>query len=370
MAYLFGKRWTKKQLLERIGNPSQIATVRPHELTDGKAKGVSAIELSTGSGFRFTVVPDRGLDITAAEYCGKSLCWNSPTGHVSPYLYQPEDLEWLYGFAGGLLCTCGMTYFGAPCEDQGQALGLHGRVSNIPAQKVSVQAGWQGDEYIIGVHAKIVEASVFGPHLTLVRSIFAFLGQHKLYVHDEVANEGHAPAPHMMLYHVNFGFPVVDAGSRLIAPSLKVVARDAYSGKRIENYGAFTAPRAGVKEKVYYHELAVASDGLTLAGIVNPNLGFGAYVQFRKAELPHLIEWKMMGKGTYVVGVEPGTNFTEGRAKERAEGRLRILKPGEKVIYDLEIGALISESECAQFEKVSKKLLGRRRTRLENRKNT
>ena len=107
MANLFGKRWTRKQLLERIGDPAQIATVRPHELTDGRAKGVSAIEFSTGSGFRFTVLPDRGLDIGPAEHAGKSLCWHSCTGVVSPNFDQPEGMEWLHGFMGGLMLGTG-----------------------------------------------------------------------------------------------------------------------------------------------------------------------------------------------------------------------------------------------------------------------
>jgi len=287
MANLFGKRWTKKQLLERVGDPSQVATVRPHESTDGRATGVAAIEF-TGSGFRFTVLPDRALDISAAEFGGKSLCWRSATGEVSPYFYQPEGLEWLYGFCGGLLASCGMTYFGAPCEDEGEPLGLHGRVASIPAQEVSVESGWEGDEYIIGARGKVVESSVFGPNLCLIRSVFTFLGQNKLYIHDEVTNEGHEPAPHMMLYHINFGFPVVDAGSRLVAPSLRVTPRDKEAEKGKEEYGVFCAPRAGFAEKVYYHDLA-ESDGTTLAGIVNPSLGFGASVRYRKEQLPHLM---------------------------------------------------------------------------------
>jgi len=72
----------------------------------------------------------------------------------------------------------------------------------------------------------------------------------------------------------------------------------------------------------------------------------------------------MMGKGTYVVGVEPATNKVEGRAKERAEGRLRMLKPGEMATYDLEIGALTTTRECAEFEKAVGKIRGRRRTRV------
>ena len=175
MPHLFGREGTRQQLTERIRDASQIATVRPHTLSEGKANGVRAIEFSTGSGFRFTVLADRALDISAAEHNGRSLCWRSPTGDTSPAFYQPEGLEWLHGFFGGLVCTCGLTHFGAPCTDEGRPLGLHGRISNTPAQEVHVVSGWsdRDEEYCIGVTGKVTECSVFGPCLRLSRTIFA-----------------------------------------------------------------------------------------------------------------------------------------------------------------------------------------------------
>jgi len=363
MAMLFNRKWTRKQLSERVGDPSQIARVRPCVLTEGKAKGVSAVDFNTGSGFRFTVLPDRGLDISAADYCGKSLCWRSPTGEVSPAFYQPEGIEWLYGFVGGLVCTCGLTYFGAPCEDEGQQLGLHGRVSNIPAQDVNIESGWEGNDYLIGVRGKVVESSVFGPNLCLTRSIFTFAGEERLFIHDEVTNVGHEPAPHMMLYHINFGFPVVDAASRFVAPSLTVTPRDAASEPGAEAYAECAPPRAGVGEQVYYHDLAEVG-GKTTAGMVNPELNFGAYIAWSKEQLPVLVQWKMMGKGRYVMGVEPSTNYAGGRAAERKAGRLRILKPGESAVYDLEIGVLPGEEDIVGFEKGVRAILRRKKTRI------
>lgn len=364
MTILFDRKWTRKQLTERIGDPSQIAWVRPCTLTEGKAKGVAAIDLNPGSGLRFTVLPDRGLDISAADYCGKSLCWRSPTGDVSPAFYQPEGLEWLYGFFGGLLTTCGLTYFGAPCEDGGHALGLHGRVSNIPAQEVCIEAGWEGDDYLIGVRGKVVESSVFGPNLCLTRSIFAFAGEERLFIHDEVTNLGHEPAPHMMLYHINLGFPVVDSGSRLVAPSLKVIPRDPASAAVASAYTECAAPKAGVGEVVFYHELADVG-GKTMAGMVNPEMNFGAYVAWRKEQLPVLVQWKMMAKGHYVMGIEPATNRVGGRAAERKAGRLKMLKPGETANYDLEIGALTAKEDVVGFEKAVKAVMRKRKTKIE-----
>jgi hypothetical protein len=143
-----------------------------------------------------------------------------------------------------------------------------------------------------------------------------------------------------------------------------VTPRDADAEDRKAEYASFHAPATGYREKVYHHDVAAAAGGRTMAGVVNPALGFGAYVVYRKTQLPHLIEWKQLGKGTYVVGVEPATNLVQGRAKERAEGRLRMLKPGETVQYDLELGALTTKKEVAAFESAVKKIQGNRRVRI------
>ena len=46
----------------------------------------------------------------------------------------------------------------------------------------------------------------------------------------------------------------------------------------------------------------------------------------------------MMGEGQYAVGIEPCTNGF-GRDEVRRAGELIVLQPGEKRIYDLEVGA-------------------------------
>lgn len=360
MAYLFGRKWTRKQLMERVGDVSQFAVARPCELTEGRAKGVATIDFSTGTGFRFTVVPGRAMDISAADYCGKSLCWRSPTGETNPQFYDERGLNWLRGFFGGLLTTCGLTHMGAPCTDQGQELGLHGRISHTPAEAVRLETGWDGDEYMMGVTGTVREVAPFMPCLSLTRSIFTFLGQSRLYIHDEVTNIGHEPAPHMILYHVNFGWPLVDEGSRVVAPTVRAEPRDARAADKGDKYWLVERPQAPYAEKVYWHKLA-DDRGSTMAGIINDKMRFGGYVAFDRKQLPCLVQWKMMNKGTYVVGLEPGTNITMGRATEREAGRLMLLAPGQTVKYDLELGALQDKEQCDAFESSAKKILGKRK---------
>ena len=363
MPVLFGRKLTRKALLQRVGDMSQIAGAKTHELTDGPARGSRAIDVYTGSGFRFTVLPDRALDIAAAEHNGRSLCWRSAAMEAHPAFYQPEGLEWLYNFYGGLMVTCGLTYYGAPCIDQGEPLGLHGRVSNIPAREVNVMTGWDGDDYFVTVKGRILETRLFGAHLRLDRTLTAWAGEDRVFVRDEVTNVGYDRCPHMMLYHCNFGAPFVGDEAVLVAASKTVTPRDAEAEDGKEQYARFHEPKRGWSEKVYYHKLFARRDE-TVAGIINPRLDFGAYLRFRPSQLPLMVEWKQMGRGAYVVGLEPATNRAEGRDVCRALKTLRLLKPGETCTYDLEIGALPDAGAAAGLRREVKRLAAGRKAQF------
>jgi len=350
MARLFGREWSKDELVRRAGRMSQLCGVRLGELGDGTERGVRVADLWTGSGFAFTVVVDRGMDISAATWQGRSLCWHSSTGVVAPQFYEPEGLAWLRGFYGGLVVTCGLTYAGAPCEDEDESLGLHGRFSNLPASHVAVEEGWQGEDYRVSVRGQVRETRVFGENICLTRTVSANLGENRFFLHDAVENEGFDPSEHMILYHINTGFPAVDDGAELVSPTLEATPRDAEAEKGKEGYAQFHTPTPGYAEKVYYHEMATDKAGQVWAAVVNRELGFGAYVKYAKAQLPRFTEWKMLGEGTYVVGMEPANCQVEGRDKERERGGLQFLQPGERREYALEIGALTSAEEIAELD--------------------
>ena len=50
---------------------------------------------------------------------------------------------------------------------------------------------------------------LFGENLLLTRTISTRLGANQFTLKDVVRNEGYRSTPHIMLYHCNFGFPVV-----------------------------------------------------------------------------------------------------------------------------------------------------------------
>ena len=326
--------------MRRVGDISQLGGIEMVELDDGPERGNRAANFRTGTGLEFTVLPDRGMDIANASLNGLPFGWISPTGRTSPYFYDPEGLEWLRGFYGGLMVTCGLTHLGAPCTDEGEDLGLHGRYSNIPARRLSVQEGWDGDEYEMRLRGTISEAKVFQPTIKLEREIGARLGKSGLWVRDRVTNAGFERSPHMILYHMNIGFPVVDEGSRLVYSSKEVKPRDQDAQEGIDKYMVFSHPVEGYREQVFYHDPVPDGEGNVNVGIVNEAQKVGIKISYPKEHLPRLVEWKMMGESTYVVGIEPSNCWVEGRAKDRERGILQYLEPGESRDYHLNISFL------------------------------
>lgn len=356
MPELWGRTYHRTELLRRVGRLAQVAGVRLVELQDGAERGVRVLEFRTGTGFAFDVIVDRAFDVGRCELNGRAIGWQSATGFPPPWSYEPEGLGWLRGFGGGLVTTCGVEHALFMAEDtaehyhyapkQTEQFGLHGRISYQPARIAGYGERWDGDECVLWAEGEIRQAAVFGEHFVVRRRIEARLGESRLTIHDEVENAGWNPTPHMYLYHVNIGFPVVDEGAELLVPATGVTPRGDYSA---EGYRRLDAPAPAHYERVYEHGFVSEANGKTPVAIVNRALGLGAYEVFDRTQLPHHFVWRMLGEGQYVVGIEPSTNRTAGRLDARRRGELIILQPGETRTYDLELGALDGPEEIAAF---------------------
>ncbi|MFN0153641.1 MAG: aldose 1-epimerase family protein [Gaiella sp.] len=347
MPELFGQHLSRVELSRRVGRLEQVAGVRLVTLGDGGGRGVRVLEFRTGSGFVFDVLVDRAFDIGRCELRGVPLAWISAVGTEGPWYAEQGGLGFFRTFGGGLLTTCGIEHSLFMAEDsaaqyhyppkQTEEFGLHGRASNRPARLVGYGERWDGDGCVLWAEGETQVATVFGEQLVLWRRVEANVGESRLRIHDVVENVGHDVTPHMLLYHVNTGFPVVDDGSELLVAATGVTARGDHA---TEGYRTLDAPAAGFVEQVFEHDLGGEPDGAVPAGVVNRRLGLGVYQVFRKDQLPHHFVWRMLGEGTYVVGIEPCTNRTAGRLDARERGELIELAAGESRSYDLELGAL------------------------------
>jgi hypothetical protein len=245
MVELYGQRFKKRELLKRVGDMSQIAGARLSELQSGKAKGVTAVDVRTGSGFSFTVLPSRCLDISWAGYKEFPLSYVSPTSVVAPeYFVERGNKGFLDNFFAGLLTTCGFTHFGTPSTDNGKELGLHGVAGNIPAEDLSIRNEWEGDEYIMSVRGKMRQSSFLGENIVLTREIRTTCGANSVTIHDEIENVGFIEQPFMLLYHSQFGYPIVSEHSRLSLPPGNIQPRTDESKKGLDTFSIFQEPTA------------------------------------------------------------------------------------------------------------------------------
>lgn len=354
---LFGRTLTQKELRKRIGLMDQIAGVRMVTLESGHARGSRAAIVQTGSGLEFTILIDRCLDLGSVTYNGAAIGWRSSVGDVAPQYFEPEHIRWLRSFQGGLVATCGLSNVGAPQEgSEVTGLGLHGRIGATPAQDVSVSQEWEDGQYVMRVSGIMREASVFGEKFALKRTITAWLGEARIALHDELTNEGFKPTPFQLLYHVNVGWPVVDAGARILAPSKKVTPRDGVAQTGIATWDQLTAPQHVYPEQVFYHDMKPGKDGMATVAIVNGECAepgqLGMYLRYSTATLPRFAQWKMMGEQEYVVGLEPANCGVQGRAVDEAAGLLHVLAPGQTVTYDLELGAIADAATLKQVKKL------------------
>ncbi len=353
---LWAEQFNKQGLLRRIGGLEQVAGVRLVTLGDGAERGVRVLEFRTGSGFEFDVIVDRAFDIGRCEINGKALGWQSGVGYKGPWFAEQTDLGWLRTWGGGLLTTCGLDHALFFAEDTAEQyhyapkahenFGLHGRASNTPAKLTGYGHRWDGDTCVLYAEGEVLQASMFGEHLILRRRIEAVVGEAKFTIHDEVENVGWDPTPHMLLYHVNIGFPVVDEGAEIVVPTRSITPRGEYAA---EGYRTLDAPEPAYFERVFEHDPIAERGGTVPVGIVNRERGIGAYEVFNLNQLPFHFVWRMLGEGSYVVGIEPSTNRTGGRLDARERGELIIMKPGDVRNYDLELGALVGADEIDQF---------------------
>jgi hypothetical protein len=340
---LYGRTLAAGDLLRRVGRLEQVAGIEPFVFDDGHERGVRALRVRTGTGFSFTVIPDRGLDIGAAEYNGMALAWSSPTGVVGPWYREPEGEGWLRSFHGGLLVTCGLSNVGVASTKDGEPLGLHGRISNIPSSSITYDTFWDSEGCRLEVRGRARETRVFGPNLVLERRISARVGSSWLQIEDTVRNDGFSSTPLMLLYHLNLGWPLLDESSRLVgpgAPGETPEPRDADAAEGLKSWDRFDTPVSGFQERVFYHRPEADIEGWTEARLENPELagGTAVWVRFRPEELPEFVQWTMTGEGTYVLGFEPATCRVGGYEAERAAGRIIDLSPRETRRFQLQIG--------------------------------
>lgn len=341
----------KRQMLKYVGDFSQLFGIKEYTLSGGKAKGVKAFDVNNGSGLAFTVLADRCLDIAGLSFKGINCSYISKTGIVAPEYFDENGIGFLRSFHGGFLTTSGLRNVGSPCEDNGETFGLHGRISNTPAEEVCATTEWTHEVPVLTICGKIRETRVFGENLILGRRITCKYGENKITLKNSVENCGFKKEALMLLFHFNLGYPLLDEDTILVTPTGKLTPRNEDAAKGEAFYQKCQPPTPDYAEQVFYHNLKSDRNGDTCVALINKKLEIGVALHFNKHQLFNFTQWKQMGEGEYVMGMEPCNCYVGGRLDPMNSGVIDYLEPGEIRNFDLTIELLNGADEIDTLKK-------------------
>lgn len=339
-----------------VGGSAAGYSVVQRTLNCGLSAGVTSIRVDNGV-FAFDVLPTRGMGIWKAWIGAEEIGWRSPVrGPVHPLfvpISEPSGLGWLDGF-DELLVRCGLESNGAPDFDpQGRLqYPVHGRIANKPAHRVEVAI--DGDSGEITVTGEVEETRFHFLKLRMISSITTTVGELGFRVQDQVLNLSQSPAEMQMLYHVNFGPPLLDAGARVLAPAKAVVPRNPRAAEGIRTWDSYAAEQPGFAEQVYFLQLLGDARDVTQVLLKNAHATRGVSLRFNTKQLPCFTIWKntTASEDGSVTGLEPGTNFPNPRSFEGQQGRVVKLPPGGSTMFDCQLIAHNGPETVATAERV------------------
>lgn len=324
-----------------------------YRLSSGASAGVELLVVDTGT-VRAAICPTRGMSLWKANINGLPCGWNSPVqGPLHPSFVaidEPSGIGWLDGF-DELLVRCGLRSFGAPdFNDQGHLqFPLHGRVGNLPARNLQLQV--DQEHSLLEVQAVVHETRFLQYNLQLQAKYVFAIGESTIEIHDRVVNAGATPATMQMLYHINVGTPILEAGATTSLASRRAVARNARAAEDLADWPTYGPPTPGYEEQVYFFEGTPDEQGWAQALLASKDATRGFAVHFRPETLPYFTQWKntVAESDGYVTGLEPGTGFPNPRAFEEQKGRVVELAPGTSREFHLKLEGITGAERVQQL---------------------
>ena len=331
------------ELLKKLGNIDQLAGIRETKLLRGRGEDIQLAEFYNATGLRFSVVPDRCMDLWDLSYKGINFSFQSKNGLTSPQAYTPADGEFAEQWPGGMLVTCGLDNVGGHAVEGG-VFPTHGRISHVPAKNFGTQTYWDGERYVLRATGEVHQTKMYSRHLSIRRTIETALDEKVIKFHEVITNFEAEDEPYQMLYHFNFGYPLLQADSCVRFSKADLSAMNDISNDSVH----MMDPVDGRGEEMYFY----TNLGERACGVIyNEALELGAYIAFDTKNLPNCLEWKNMKSHDYVLALEPSNTFALNRDDARKAGKIAVLPAYSSVENHLELGILDGLTEIREFVK-------------------
>jgi hypothetical protein len=178
------------------------------------------------------------------------------------------------------------------------------------------------------------------------------VGQAVIEIRDTIENLSASPTEMQMLYHVNYGPPLLGPGATVVAPIRNLVPRDQHAATGLADWDRYATPQAGWQEQVYFFDLQSNEQQQTTVLLKNDSGTRGASLQFDTRQLPCFTLWKntIAEPDGYVTGLEPGTNYPNPRSFEGRQGRVVSLQPAAKCSFELTLRAHQTREEVEKTQ--------------------
>lgn len=328
-------------LLKKVGNIEQLAGIREIRLLRGRGEGINAAEFYNAAGLRFSVVPDRCMDIFDLSYKGVNLSFQSKNGLTSPKAFDPGVGEFAEQWPAGMLVTCGLGNVGEACFENGN-FPTHGRIAHVPAQNFAAETFWDADRFVLRASGEVHQTKMYSRHLSIRRTIETGMDEKNLKIHDVITNFEAEDEPYMLLYHFNFGYPLLQPDSLVEVSASTLEPMNEISTDPVH----MMQPVDGRGEECYFRK----DFGSSACGVIyNERLELGAYVAYDTKNLPNMLEWKNMKSHDYVLAFEPCNTFDSNRDEAVRERKIAVLPAYSSIENHLELGVLEGLDEIRSF---------------------
>ncbi|WP_336852754.1 aldose 1-epimerase family protein [Pseudescherichia vulneris] len=330
-------------------------SIKQKVLHGGKQEGSKILVITSQDGLTITLSPTRGMNLLHIEGFGAKMGWDSPVKEVvNPAFINLESrngLGWLEGF-NEMMVRCGYEWTGHPVTADGQIYTLHGKAGNTPASQVEVEVA-DAAPHEIRIRGLVKESTFKKADLQTMTELRYVPGSNSFSLHDVLTNHADYPHDYQIIYHSNFGMPILEEGARFLAPISSISPFNDYAKEGLKTWQTYAGPIKGFDEMVFNIQPLSGEDHQTLAAVVNKAGDKGAAIQFDTRQLPVLTLWKNTDtvKQGYVTGIEPGTNYAYPVTIEREQKRVMQLEPGASTQFDLTYTLLHSSEQVADVEK-------------------
>lgn len=310
-----------------VGNVDALVQVRELHGDPSSGAGGRGYFVALAGGLAFEWLPDRGMDVGSAWFEGRPFAWRSPLS--SPDL-APSPIGWEGRSGGGLVLTCGLDNVGKPRGIYGQ----HGSNHDARAVDVAVERVPATVAHGPGVRlrGRVDSVETFGRRVRMYREVASFADDPAIHISDRIVNEGWQPAPVAIVYHCNFGAPMLLPGARIQIEAQQRVLREEVPSLSECQWDTFPEPVDEITEKVWEHtQLAMDEDGMALATVTSPS-GLTVELTWDAHALPRCLEWMFPSRGCWALGVEPANAPLFGPDRESEGAGMRDLEPGQELL--------------------------------------